>query len=69
MQWTKYILNFYFSSFLTICFCSLLFKQQTSEGAVQQSELLQAKQGSQNTIASCNQQCELTLLGKKKEVG
>lgn len=48
MQWTKYILNYNFSSFLTIHFCSLLFKQQTSEAAVKQSELFQGKQESQS---------------------
>lgn len=44
MQRTKYIIDYKFSSFLTIHFCSLLFKQQTSEAAVKQSELLKAKQ-------------------------
>lgn len=34
MQWTKYILNYNFSSFLTIHFCSLLFKQEADGVAV-----------------------------------
>lgn len=45
VEWTKCILSYHFFSLLTINFCSLLLKQQTSEVAVKLSELFPSKAG------------------------